>query len=78
MPRRGAVLAPVRAVGGDGGMKPIHPDAQILPAMTDVEYDRLAGSIEQDGLLEPITLYEGKILVKVQQGTSWQGKAVRT
>lgn len=40
----------------------IHPLASIFPPMSAEEYARFADSIAQDGLLDPITLYEGKIL----------------
>ena len=45
-------------------MKPIphHPIAAIFPVMEGGELERLADDIQANGLREPITLYEGKIL----------------
>jgi ParB/Sulfiredoxin domain len=40
----------------------IHSLASIFPPMGAEEYARFADSIERDGLLEPITLFEGQIL----------------
>src|SRR5262245_9522193 len=39
-----------------------HPLAEMFPALEGEELDKLAEDIEENGLLEPITLYEGKIL----------------
>ncbi len=39
-----------------------HPLAEIVPAMTDAEYEQLRDDIAENGLHEPITLYEEKIL----------------
>jgi hypothetical protein len=42
---------------------PIHPLADIIPAMSDSEYQDLLADIKgPHGLLEPITLFEGKVL----------------
>ena len=43
-------------------MLEIHPLADMVPAMTEEEYQALRADIQQHGLLEPITTYEGKIL----------------
>lgn len=40
----------------------IHPICQIIPLMSHDDINRLAEDIVQNGLLEPIMLYEGKIL----------------
>lgn len=40
----------------------IHPICQIIPLMNHDDINRLAEDIVQNGLLEPIVLYEGKIL----------------
>jgi hypothetical protein len=40
----------------------LHPLSSIFPPMSAEEYERFADSIAEDGLLDPITLYEGKIL----------------
>lgn len=39
-----------------------HPLAERLPPLSKEEYDGLAAAIIQDGLIDPITLHEGKIL----------------
>lgn len=39
-----------------------HPLAESIPAMFDREYIELRDDIQTNGLREPITLYEGKIL----------------
>jgi ParB-like chromosome segregation protein Spo0J len=40
----------------------IHPLADVMPAMSESEYQDLLADIKANGLLEPITLYENKIL----------------
>ena len=45
----------------DAGLE-IHELASIFPSLGDAELQGLAGDIAANGLLEPITLYEGKIL----------------
>jgi N6-adenosine-specific RNA methylase IME4/ParB-like chromosome segregation protein Spo0J len=42
--------------------KEIHELANLIPTMSDDEYRDLVKDIEANGLLEPITLYEGRIL----------------
>ena len=39
-----------------------HPLATLFRMMTDDELESLKGSIRENGLLEPIRLYQGKIL----------------
>jgi ParB-like chromosome segregation protein Spo0J len=39
-----------------------HEIAQTLPAMSDREYEELTASIEANGLMQPITTYQGAIL----------------
>lgn len=39
-----------------------HALADLIPAMSDEEYERLRGDIAANGLLDPITLYEGQVL----------------
>lgn len=39
-----------------------HPLSDIFPSMTEGEYRALKGDIERKGLLEPICIFEGKIL----------------
>ena len=39
-----------------------HPLANLLPLMDEDQFDGLVGSIRREGLLEPIVLFEGKIL----------------
>ena len=41
---------------------PTHELARLLPPMTDEDYQRLRQDIKENGLREPITLYEGKVL----------------
>jgi hypothetical protein len=41
---------------------PIHPYAELFPAMSHPEFDRLCGDIAVNGLQEEIVLYEGKVL----------------
>lgn len=53
-----------------------HPDAAVFPPMTDEEYARLADSIEQDGLLEPITMHEGLILDGLNRHRACQERGV--
>jgi len=40
----------------------VHPDFALFPPMDEEELRRLADDIRENGLLEPIELYEGKIL----------------
>lgn len=40
----------------------IHPLAELIPPMTDGEFAELRADIQEHGLLDPITLYEGKVL----------------
>jgi ParB-like chromosome segregation protein Spo0J len=39
-----------------------HPIANLFPEMTGSDYDALVKDIKSNGLIEPITLFEGKIL----------------
>ena len=39
-----------------------HPIAALMPAMTDEEYGALRDDIRANGLLAPITLYDGQVL----------------
>src|SRR5262245_53199230 len=41
---------------------PFHPLAKILPLLEGEEFEELCNDIFRNGLLEPIILYEGKIL----------------
>jgi ParB-like chromosome segregation protein Spo0J len=43
-------------------MMKVHPFADLLPPMTEAEYDALRESIRDNGQREPITLYRGLIL----------------
>lgn len=40
----------------------VHPLAELIPGMSDAEYRELRDDIEANGMAEPITLYEGKVL----------------
>ena len=40
----------------------IHPLAEIIPAMSEPEYQALLADIKALGLRDPITLFEGKVL----------------
>jgi len=42
--------------------KEIHELAKLIPEMAETEYRELVSDIANNGLIEPITLYEGKIL----------------
>lgn len=39
-----------------------HPLADLIPQMSAEEYEGLRDDIREHGLLEPVTLFEGKIL----------------
>lgn len=39
-----------------------HPLAALIPSMSDDEYARLRDDVAANGLLDPIALYEGKVL----------------
>ena len=39
-----------------------HPLANLLPLMDEDQFDGLVGSIRREGLLEPIVLYESRVL----------------
>jgi len=41
---------------------PFHPLADVLPLIEGAEFDRLVADIREHGLLNPITVYDGKIL----------------
>src|SRR5262249_40942394 len=41
---------------------PFHPDADVFPLLEGKEFDELVVSIENQGCMEPITIYKGKIL----------------
>ena len=41
---------------------PISPLAMLFPPMLDEDFDKLVSSIQEQGLLEPITLYQGEII----------------
>lgn len=40
----------------------VHPASRLLPVMSDEELKRLVEDIDQHGLMEPITVHDGKIL----------------
>ena len=41
---------------------PIHPYAELFPAMSSPDFDRLCGDIQRHGLQEEIVVYEGQVL----------------
>ena len=43
-------------------IKAFHPLAEMLPLVQGAEFDRLVADIAEQGLLNPITLYQGKVL----------------
>ena len=43
-------------------VKAFHPLADMLPLVQGAEFDRLVADIAEQGLLNPITLYQGRIL----------------
>jgi hypothetical protein len=42
--------------------KEIHPLAEIMPDLPQKDYQELLADIRTNGLLDPITLFEGKVL----------------
>jgi ParB-like chromosome segregation protein Spo0J len=42
--------------------KRFHPIANVLPLIDGAEFDRLVADIAEQGLLNPITLYQGQVL----------------
>lgn len=40
----------------------VHPLAELIPGMTDGEFEDLKADIEENGQQEPITLFEGQLL----------------
>lgn len=40
----------------------VHPLAELIPPMTEAEYEELKADIAENGLSQSITLYEGKVL----------------
>jgi hypothetical protein len=41
---------------------PLHPVADLFPAMTDAEYEELKADIQENGLHVPISTYQGQII----------------
>lgn len=46
----------------NGAAYEVHPLAELIPAMSDAEFQELRDDIEANGLRQSITLYEGKVL----------------
>lgn len=43
-------------------MKEVHPLADLMPTMSDAEFGELVKDIAANGLMAPVTLWEGKVL----------------
>lgn len=55
-------VSPASAISPDSHQLEVHPVANLFPPMTAEEYEALKADIAANGLIEPITVWGGKII----------------
>ena len=57
------VEKPPAKVQGKGGLRPLHPIADLFPMMTDDELANLAADIKANGLIHPIVVDKDGLVI---------------